>query len=327
MAALLQKYELGTKPPRPSQVSASLSGSTLNIQASENGKSVSFSVDISLPSGGQGPYPAVIAYGFPSIPLPSGVATITLNNGEIAAQSGGSSRGQGKFYDLYGSQHSAGALMAWAWAVSLVIDGLESTSSNIDTTRLGITGCSRNGKGAFVAGAFDSRIALTIPQESGTGGSGCWRLDDAERGAPQNVQTAGEIVQENVWFSTRFNQYANRVPILPYDHHMLAGLISPRALISIDNVGYQWLGPWASWGCMGAAHKIWEALGVPDHMGYSMSSNHPHCQFPNQQQGDLFAFINKFLLDKDTNTEVHSNYGGVNFPMDQWIDWSVPKLA
>ncbi|MBN6055412.1 RICIN domain-containing protein, partial [Nonomuraea sp. RK-328] len=32
----------------------------------------------------------------------------------------------------------------------------------------GVTGCSRFGKGAFVIGAFDQRIALTMPIESGS---------------------------------------------------------------------------------------------------------------------------------------------------------------
>src|SRR4051812_15786894 len=86
-------------------------------------------------------------------------------------------RGQGKFYTLYGSGHSAGALTAWAWGVSRIIDALELTpAAGINPQKIGVTGCSRNGKGAIVAGALDERIALTIPQESGSGGSACWRL-------------------------------------------------------------------------------------------------------------------------------------------------------
>lgn len=173
-----------------------------------------------------------------------------LDNSAIADQdSSPASRGVGLFYDLYGTDDSAGALMAWSWAVSLIIDTLaEKLEANIKIDKIGITGCSRNGKGALVAGAYDSRIALTIPQESGSGGSACWRLSDAEESAPTLVQTAGEIVTENVWFATAFDTYANQTTLLPFDHHMLAGLLAPRALFAIDNVGYQWLGPWSSWG-------------------------------------------------------------------------------
>ena len=98
---------------------------------------------------------------------------------------------------MYGSGHSAGALMAWSWGVSRLIDALEKTpAANIDTTRLGVTGCSRNGKGALAAGAFDERIKLTIPQEPGSGGSGTWRVSNWMLSQGQNTQTLGQIVSE-----------------------------------------------------------------------------------------------------------------------------------
>lgn len=127
-------------------------------------------------------------------------------------------------------------MAAWAWGVSRIVDALElvQATSGIDVKRLGVTGCSRNGKGAFIAGAFEPRIALTIPQgersdvdsnslltnaaESGSGGSACWRLSDAMRTQGKDVQTASEIVGENVWFSTNFNQYVflHPSPIICY---------------------------------------------------------------------------------------------------------------
>jgi hypothetical protein len=149
--AALQAQELGTFPPKPSTFTATYSGGTLSFTAGEGGKSISFSVSIKGNTGSS-----------------VGVATITFNNDQMGQQSGQSSRGKGKFYDLYGSGHSAGALTAWAWGVDRVIDALEATTGhNIDTKRIGVTGCSRNGKGAFVAAALVNRIALGIPQESG----------------------------------------------------------------------------------------------------------------------------------------------------------------
>lgn len=70
--------------------------------------------------------------------------------------------------------------MAWAWGAGRVIDALEATTATnkINLARIGVSGCSRNGKGAFVVGAFEPRIALTIPQESGSGGAACWRVSD-----------------------------------------------------------------------------------------------------------------------------------------------------
>ena len=223
-------------PGPPTSLTASLSGNTLTITPTVSGKSISFSVTISYPSSGTAPYPALIAYDGGSLPAPSGVAIISYSNGDIAAQDSTSSRGDGKFYTLFGSGHSAGAMTAWAWGLSRIIDALENTpSAKIDTTRLGVTGCSRDGKGAMVGGAFDDRIVLTLPQESGAGGSASWRISDYLKSQGANIQTAEEIVTENVWFSTAFNPYVNNVSELPFDHHLLAALIAPRGLFVIDN--------------------------------------------------------------------------------------------
>ena len=65
-------------------------------------------------------------------------------------------------------------MTAWVWGVSRIIDALElSPHANINLNKLAVTGCSRDGKGALMAGAFETRIALTIPQESGSGGDTC----------------------------------------------------------------------------------------------------------------------------------------------------------
>lgn len=147
-------------------------------------------------------------------------------------------RGQGKFYTLYGNTHSAGALTAWAWGVSRIIDALELTpAAGINTQKIGVTGCSRNGKGAIVAGALDERVALTIPQESGSGGAACWRLSDYQKSQGTDVQTASHIITENVWFSKNFDPHVNQVNRLPFDHHSLAGLVAPRGLFVIENTG------------------------------------------------------------------------------------------
>jgi len=328
--SLIQEYELGTMPGPPAFVEGTISGNEsniLNVFVDDNGHSITFSPTITYPAG-FGPFPAMIVFDGVSIPIPDGVAIITLDVDEIAAQVDTSSRGQGLFYDLYGADATASAMMAWAWAVSRIIDALESLQDDafIKVERIGVTGCSRNGKGALVAGAFEPRIALTIPQESGSGGDACWRLSDAEQAAGNVVQTASEIVTENVWFALSFDQFSNDTDLLPFDHHSLAGLIAPRALLAIENTFYEWLSPWSSDGCMLAAHTIWEALGVPNNMGFTQDGNHSHCVFPDDQVDALEAYISKFLLDDDTtNTTVFTS--PEIFPESQWITWEIPDLA
>ena len=46
----------------------------------------------------------------------------------------------------------------------------KSDGKTFEADAVGVTGCSRFGKGAFIAGAFDQRVALTLPIESGTAG-------------------------------------------------------------------------------------------------------------------------------------------------------------
>jgi len=327
LSNLLQIDELGTKPPKPDNLTATLSGKTLSITATVGNKSITFSPTISLPANGTGPFPALIGLDGGSIPVPSGIAVISFNTGDMAQQNTAASRGLGKFYDLYGTDASAGAMMAWSWAISRIIDVLEEMpQANIDTTRLGVTGCSRDGKGALVAGAFDTRIALTIPQESGSGGTDCWRLSDFLLQGGLDTQTASEIVQENVWFSLAFDQFANTSTTkIPFDHHLLLGMVAPRGLFIIDNIGYDWLGPWSSWGCAVAAKTIYSALGAGDSFGISQAANHSHCVFPSVQQGELNAFIDRFLLDKSANTTVWETAGNATFPTS-WYPWSAPNL-
>jgi hypothetical protein len=312
--------ELGDKPDKPSTVTASFSGSTLSITCSNGGSSISFTASITKPSG-NGPFPAIIGYGGGSLPIPSGVATINFNNDDIAAQQDKGSRGSGKFYTLYGSSHSAGALIAWAWGVSRIIDALEITSSaGIDTKRIGVTGCSRNGKGAFVAGAFDERIALTLPQESGSGGAACWRISDDEDSKGKNIQTAHEIIGENCWFSSRFDTYASNTGNLPIDHHELAALVYPRGLFVIEN-DIDWLGPVSTTACQEIGQLIYNALGSNDGMGFSLVGNHNHCSFPSSQQNDLTAFINKYLLGGSSST---SNIKvGPSVTLTDYYKWSL----
>lgn len=339
ISAMAQQFELGEKPGAPAEVTASFSDGELSVTCSDGaGASIDFSVTIEAPSGGgegqgQGPHPAIIAYGAPSIPIPDGVATITFSNDDIAAQQDTGSRGQGKFYDLYpygsggSDDHSSGAMAAWAWGVSRILDALEATpDANIDTARVGVTGCSRNGKGAMMAGALEERLALTIPQESGAGGAACWRLSDDASSRGDDVQTASQIVTENVWFSSGFEQYVDDVGSLPVDHHMIAGLVSPRGMLVIEN-DIDWLGPWSCYGCMSTARKVYQAMGAADSMGFSQQGGHDHCQFPSGQQEDLDAFINRFLLGQDADTDIFKTDGSFDWNEADWVSWSVPELS
>ncbi len=332
ISAQVQKYELGIKPAAADVVQASLREKDLLVSVERGGKTVSFTAKITLPSTGKAPYPAMIGMGAVSLNnaelLQQGVALISFPNNDIGEQMNQSSRGKGKFFELYGSDHSASAMMAWSWGVSRLIDALEKTpGANIDASRLGMTGCSRNGKGAIVAGAFDERIALTIAQESGSGGAAGWRVSDAQLAAGQNVQTLRQIVQENVWFTDSFKQFSNSATRLPFDQHSVMGLIAPRGLLVVENTSMEWLGNQSAYINSVAAREVWKALGVPDAMGISQVGGHNHCQLPASQFGDVNSFVKKFLLgDASANTNVQKTDGTFSTDAGAWIDWKTPAL-
>ena len=232
------------------------------------------------------------------------------------------------FFDLYGSNYDAGALIAWAWGADRLIDALETTpSAKIDPIKLGVTGGSRNGKGALIIGAFDERIALTVPQESGNGGASGWRTADGMQKDGVGVQTLSEIIGENVWFAKSLNQFSGKTTKLPFDHDEIMALCAPRGLLVIENPDMTWLGNLSCYNTSMAGHMIYEALGVPDNMGFSTVGGHAHCQFPASQQPELTAYIQKFLLGKDVDTNIFrvDRYKFI-FDYNRWVDWTTPTL-
>lgn len=339
IAAMLEHYELGEKPRHPEKVSGTLAGDTLTITVADKGKSITFTVTIKKPAGA-GPFAAVIGYGHVNLGtalagLP--VATIDYTAADIfdagapnqMAKDGTSYRGQGIFYDLYGRDHSAGAMMAWAWGASRILDALIATPAvGIDPKRVAVTGCSRFGKGAVVAGAFDERIALTIPQESGSGGCSAWRGIAFVKSRGEDIEQLSNVAGGTNWFRSSFatsftDATVNRIP---YDHHELEGIVAPRALLSIEQNGIAWLGPEASYINNVATREVYVALGVQDAHTYTLSTGHDHCALPMSQYHWVQSYVKKALLGETGEPSAIDTPAGYNFDRAKWIDWTTPVL-
>ena len=322
IAAHIQKWELGTKPPpSASEVSATFSGNRLTVNVTVGGQSITLSTTITLPSGGSAPYPAVIRMAGSGVPITGPVASMTFSDGQLASQF--PTRGQGPFWDLF-PDDTAGAYAGWAWGVSHIIDGLELTAdqNQIDTKRLAVTGCSYAGKMALWAGAFDERIALTIPQESGGGGEASWRFM-ANQPETENLEEA----QGTGWYSENLEDFGNPdASKLPFDQHSLVAMVAPRAILAIHNTGIARLGSQAGGASMKAAAEVYEALGVPERLGFSQAVAAGHCQFPNSQAADVNAFVQRFLLgDESADTNIRKDTYA-NTDMSEWITWDTPAL-
>ena len=270
---LYSEYVYGRMPDREKETlawslepEAETGGTLLNITVSVEDRSASFSVLAGIPSTGapEGGYPFYIEYwpwhyrdwftkewvtGF------SGNCRYAMERGYAGIQYDCSRVSQdndlhvGAFWTLYPYSVSdpweqRGALLAWAWGVSKVIDALEAGAGKalgINPGRSLVGGVSRYGKSAAAAGAYDERIRVTIPSCSGAGGIAVFRTDNHGKtydltslGGPaqwtndsQNEPFSNLQGGEGYWFCGNFARIPS-VRHLPVDQHMLCALAAGK---------------------------------------------------------------------------------------------------
>lgn len=324
IARQLQHYELGMKPVvSKDSIEATLINDTLRVVVHENGETLLLTAPIKYPEG-NGPFPAIIGIGRPTGSLPvqlfdkRRIAQITFNFTQVMSHT--QKRGNEPINRLYPDQTDMGAYCAWPWGISRLIDGLEKVGkkSRIDLSHLAVSGCSFAGKMALFAGAFDERIALTIAQEPGGGGVDSWRVSETLG----NVETLGRT--SYAWFLESMRQFAGKnVNRLPIDHHELAALIAPRALLVLGNTDYEWLAEESNYVSCQAARMVWKAFGIEDRMGFSIQGGHMHCMLPESQYPEVEAFIDKFLLGKtDVDTFVSKADMFEDVDYLKWMPWA-----
>lgn len=332
--AMLERYDVGEKPGKPTIFKPSLDGNKITITVGEGNNTFDMTATINRPAGApDGPIPAVIGINTPTGSLPSdffskrGIATITYRADQLAPGmfAGGGGRNSGNFMRLY-PESTAGYMIRWAWGVSRIIDALEKLpEAKIDVSRLAVTGCSFQGKIALYAGAFDERIALTIPQESGGGGTISWRYSDMlEKRDKTEVENLLHA-QGAPWYAAALTQFNNAPDKLPFDHHELIALIAPRAVLMIESTLIPRMGAEAARVDALAAREVWKALGVPDRMGVT-EEKIGHCQWHPGFTPALDAYLDKFLLrKKDVNTDIlRSKFTDVD--RAKWFPWTTPDL-
>lgn len=321
----MQHYELGPKPVvSKDSIEAWMDNDTLVVVVHEKGESLTLRAPIKYPEG-EGPFPAIIGIGFPTGSLPRkifeerNIAGIAFNFMQVMSHT--QKRGEEPINKLYPEYIAMGAYSAWPWGISRLIDGLEivGEAARIDLSHIGITGCSFAGKMALYAGAFDERIALTIAQEPGGGGMNAWRVSETLG----NVETLGRTNRS--WFLESMFQYAEEnVNRLPMDHHELAALVAPRALLVLGNPDYEWLAEESNYVSCQAARKVWQTFGIEDRMGFSIVANHMHCMLPESQYPEVEAFVDKFLLGKqEVNTSVTKADMFKDVDYLKWMPWAM----
>ncbi len=319
----------GWKGPKPDSVTGSVTNNSIDVTVTYGGNEVSFSAGLSLPGGGDGPYPAIVILGGiggvnSQILTSEGVASINYTPTEIAAETGSGRGKQGAFFTLYGQEvQSSGSLVAWAWGVSRIIDVIEQSDQSIlRADGMAVTGCSRYGKGAFSIGMFDERIALTIPIESGSGGVPIWRGVTKEGAQPPD-----SAYSEQPWLGDAFRSYQNSVNNLAADQHEVVGMGAPRGLLILDNPHIDWLGARFGHASALAGAEIYKALGVEGNIGYySAVENGNHCAWRDEWNEPTRNAIQRHLHKADApDLEIVAD-GGRSADVSDWVDWDTPTL-
>ncbi|MDR2693438.1 MAG: hypothetical protein LBB74_04390 [Chitinispirillales bacterium] len=298
---LLEKTVYGTKPAKPASVTGTVSRTSISVSAGGG----SFSVSVSMPSGGSAPYPLVIRYDNSGVPSSNytgnGVAVANYTTNTVG---GGTSRSNktGAFYTANPNNKSTGHLAAWAWGVSRIIDVIEADPNKLfDPTKIAVTGCSRDGKGAFVAGVLDQRVALTMPMESGTGGMASMRVAYNNRdqgGGTNGSQSPSSAYGEQPWLGDDFSTFQNSPNNLPIDLHEAVALVAPRGFLAVYKTASsagQWLNVPGSHVSAIAGVEVYKALGYGGNFGWMNTGTEAHCSWPSAYNSTVKDFIDIYL--------------------------------
>jgi hypothetical protein len=146
-------------------------------------------------------------------------------------------------------------IMWWAWGIHRAVDYL-TTDKNIDPKRIAVVGHSRLGKTALLAGAFDDRIAIVIPNQAGCGGTGPSRHNDPK------AETVARINKSFPhWFCGNFKAFNNDPSKLPFDQNCLVAICAPRPVLFTNAAEDLWANPSGQFEVLKAANPAYKLYG------------------------------------------------------------------
>lgn len=190
-----------------------------------------------------------------------------------------------------------GSIAVWAWGASRALDYLAALPE-LDRGRFIVTGHSRGGKTALLAGALDERFAMVVPNGSGCGGAGCYRIEGKNS---ETLELIASPKRFKSWFQEDFGRYAGKVNELPFDQHFVKALVAPRPLLSTDALDDLWANPLGTQATFLAAQPVFDLLGAGRNNALHFREG-KHDQLPEDYEA-LLDFADLHFYGKPVKTQ------------------------
>lgn len=195
--------------------------------------------------------------------LQKGYAFVSACYGEISPDPEDTSKQAGMAYtgifDLWGPRDysrsdNTMALGAWSWVLMRGMDMIEGRSE-LAADKVLVTGCSRLGKAALIAAAFDGRFAAVAPVQTGTGGV------PLSKHIISGKETIADITTNYThWFCNAFLKYAGNESSMPFDQHLFISCVAPRPIL-VCGYNNDHFDPQGEFLALRAATPVWKFLG------------------------------------------------------------------
>ena len=186
-----------------------------------------------------------------------GYAALAFWNGDVAVDNARSNCTQG-VHACWAKERTAnswGALSAWAWGASRVLDWVE-TEPLLDAKHFGVVGHSRGGKTALLAGVTDTRFAMACVNDSGCSGA---KLNHIDLPKSESIARISKVFPH--WFCLNYRNFAGKEFEMDFDQHMMVALMAPRAVAIASASKDHWAGQRGEYASALLASPAWELYG------------------------------------------------------------------